>query len=944
MHRRNPKSAGVPSLDDLRRIVALADSRPVFATLNAPSYPAGAVPRLVEFGRTLLDDVGVAALIVAEWELLLALCAEGLAPRLHVSSLASCRNPGAAAFYRDLGVARVILPRHMTLAEIEATAIPGLEWEVFVLNDGCIFEEGTCATTHALGTFCMSDRLGGKFGRLDERYEFWKWTQNNCGCQTSRGYTLGPCGLCALPRLARMGVASLKVVGREASLRAQGGVGAPRHRRARPGRERCAAGGHSRRRHCAARRPGALPERPPLLLPGRLVRRRTGGRAGPVTGMRNEDVLSLLRRYAHHLSGKRRALAVLFFLSLGGAAVSLSTPLLGKAFVDAVASRADFAAIPMIAAALLALAVLDLALATLSQRVHARLSADVLAELRAALFARCVDGPLEAVEPFRHGDLLTRFGTDVPRIQSLLVDGILGGIQNVLFLGVAAAITFSLSPVLALWSFLGLALALAVTTAFRRGVEHRTHRVREAMADLSHFLSERLSALRAIRIHRSQREEQARLADASARLNREVVGFQVFDAVATGTPGLLLTLALAWIYVVGGGLLEAGTISLGTFVAFVLYQGRLFGPAQGLLGLVRNLQAARVSLVRVAEVLGPDEPAPRRMVPASENASGDDAIVLADVAFAYAGKPPVFDNVDLRVRRGERVALFGASGAGKSTLVQLLFGLRQPSAGAVLIDGRPAHDGDLASRRDDLGYAGAEPFLLHATVEENLRYGNPDARRADVERAAALAEAHTFIAALPAGYATVIGGRGLALSDGQRQRLGLARLFLANPRVLVLDEAFSALDLDTEARVRESPVAGVHRSHRARHFASAGRARGVRSDTVPARRTIHHGRAAGPPGAARCRSGLGRAAIGEAGGDGDAAHRHRRHRPESVALARARRRRRLPHPSRSRRNGRGGRGFPGSGGPRDRRGRRHTRGVPRRRGSLRCACSMTLAT
>lgn len=218
VHRRNARSAGVPDLDDLRRIVALARPRPVYATLNAPSYPAGAVAHLVEFGRMLLDDVGVAALIVAEWELLLALCDEGLASRVHVSSLASCRNPGAAAFYRGLGVARVILPRHMTLPEIEATAIAGLEFEAFVLNDGCVFEEGICATTHALGTYCLADRVGGKYGRLDERYEFWKWTQNNCGCQTNRGYTLGPCGLCALPRLARLGIASLKVVGREASL------------------------------------------------------------------------------------------------------------------------------------------------------------------------------------------------------------------------------------------------------------------------------------------------------------------------------------------------------------------------------------------------------------------------------------------------------------------------------------------------------------------------------------------------------------------------------------------------------------------------------------------------------------------------------------------------------------------------------------------------------
>ena len=229
VHRRNPKSAGVPGLEDLRRIVALADNRAVYATLNAPSYPAGAVPRLVEFGRMLLDDVGVAALIVAEWELLLALCEEGLASRVHISSLASCRNPGAAAIYRDLGVSRVILPRQVTLREIEETAIPGLEWEAFLLNDGCVFEEGICATTHAFGPYCIDDRIGikscghddrigVKFRGLDDRYEFFKWTLNNCGCQTSRGYTLGPCGLCALPRLARLGIASLKVVGREASL------------------------------------------------------------------------------------------------------------------------------------------------------------------------------------------------------------------------------------------------------------------------------------------------------------------------------------------------------------------------------------------------------------------------------------------------------------------------------------------------------------------------------------------------------------------------------------------------------------------------------------------------------------------------------------------------------------------------------------------------------
>ena len=510
-------------------------------------------------------------------------------------------------------------------------------------------------------------------------------------------------------------------------------------------------------------------------------------------------MLKSLRRFTHHLSGRRRALAALFVLGLAGAAVSLSTPLLGKAFVDVVASRGDFATIPWLAAALVILALLDFTLAAWSGRVHARLSADVLGDLRATLFARCLDAPLAAMEPFRHGDLLTRFGTDVPRIQTLLVDGILASLQNALFLAVAGAITFSLSPVLALWSFLGLALALVATTAFRRPIEQRTRHVREAMADLSHFLSERLGALRAIRLHRTAREEQTRFAEANARLNRHVVGFQMLDAMSAGIPGLLLALALAWIYVVGGALLEAGTISLGTFVAFVLYQGRLFEPARGLLGLVRNLQEARVSIARVAELLGPEDQRSRAQVPPSPRLAAQ-AIVLCDVTFAYPSKPPVFAGVHLRIAAGERVAVFGASGAGKSTLVHLLFGLRQPDTGAVWIAGRPARD--WTAQRTVLGYAGAEPFLLHATVEENLRYGNPGARREAVENAVALAAADAFIAALPDRYGTVIGDRGLALSDGQRQRLGLARLFLRRPKIVVLDEAFSALDIETELFVR----------------------------------------------------------------------------------------------------------------------------------------------
>ena len=557
----------------------------------------------------------------------------------------------------------------------------------------------------------------------------------------------------------------------------------------------------------------------------------------------------------------------------------------------------------MIAAALLCLGVLDLALATLSQRVHARLSADVLAELRAALFARCIDGPLDAVESFRQGDLLTRFGTDVPRIQSLLVDGILGGIQNVLFLGVAAAITFTLSPTLALWSFLGLALALLATTAFRRGVEQRTHRVREAMADLSHFLSERLSALRAIRIHRSQREEQARLAGANARLNHEVVGFQVFDAVATGAPGLLLTLALAWIYVVGGTLLEAGTISLGTFVAFVLYQGRLFGPAQGLLGLVRNLQAARVSLV----ARGRGARAGRHRAPTDRAGIGtrvrrrrhradERRVCLRRKAAGFRS------NVNLRVRRGERVALFGASGAGKSTLVELLFGLRQPAAGTVRIDGRPAYDRDPASvrQRPRLRRRRAVPAARDGRGESALwQSGGTTRGYRACGRACRCARLHCRAAR--------------RLRDGDRR-----------PRPRALGRAASA------ARARPAvscPIRGSSCS--TRHFPpsistprrACARTSGRHSPIAP-RSSFRTARSASRSSIASCScttDGSPRSRRRSCGyfstpirtgphgrwrgsGDAGAAHRGRRHRRERVALARPRRGCRLPRSPAARRS------------------------------------------
>ena len=517
-----------------------------------------------------------------------------------------------------------------------------------------------------------------------------------------------------------------------------------------------------------------------MLLPGSV-------------GTKGVAMLKGLRLFSRHLRGKKALIGVLFLLGLAGAATSLASPLIGKTFIDSVVGKHNYALVPRIALALLGLAGADLVLGACSRRVHTKLSAGVLVELRERLFAHCLRAPLAEMERFRQGDLLNRFSADITKIQTLLVDGFLGFFQNMLFLIVAAVILLRLSLQLALWSFLGIVGALVITSAFRRPVERGTRVVRDAMVDLSHFLTERLGALRAVRLYEGEAQDQHSFSVYNATLVGRLLKFQNLDAAASGLPALALAATLAWIYLLGGRLIESGEITLGTFVAFILYQGRLVSPATGLLGLVRNLQEARVSLDRVAEVLADEDDT---AAPAAQGMAEPGEIILTNVSFAYADSPEVLKGADLKVAAGERVAIFGTSGAGKSTLVQILFGLRVPQTGEVSV-GCAAGES-----RVKLGYAGCDPFLLHATIAENLRYGNPNVSDGELQAAAALAEAHTFISKLPDGYHTVIGGRGLALSDGQRQRIGLTRLILRNPGILVLDEAFSALDPDTETKVR----------------------------------------------------------------------------------------------------------------------------------------------
>jgi ABC-type multidrug transport system fused ATPase/permease subunit len=427
----------------------------------------------------------------------------------------------------------------------------------------------------------------------------------------------------------------------------------------------------------------------------------------------------------------------------------------------------------------------------------------ILADLRVRLFEHLQRLSLGFYERNRAGVIISRLTNDVEAIDQLVTDGVTSLVQNTLTLLGTAIILFILDWRLALATCAVIPLMGVATAVFRTRSARAYAAVRERLGLVTATLAEDISGMRIVQAF--TREKPAFENFRAVALHYRAANMQtiVLNGIYFPIVDLLSTVALAVVLAYGGHLYFGGSITLGTLFAFMLYVQNFFDPVQQLSQLYNTFLSATAALDKIMGVLD-EEPEVLDRPTARELAEIEGHVAFEGVRFTYGRGDEVLHGIDLDVPAGTTVALVGHTGAGKSTIAKLLARFYEPTHGRITIDGVDLNDVSQSSLRRQLGVVPQEGFLFAGTVAENIAFGKPDATADEIVRAANTVGAHDFILRLEDGYETQLGERGSRLSLGQRQLVAFARALLADPRILILDEATSSVDIGTEQRIEQA--------------------------------------------------------------------------------------------------------------------------------------------
>jgi len=520
--------------------------------------------------------------------------------------------------------------------------------------------------------------------------------------------------------------------------------------------------------------------------------------SGPTASSTAESRPGWVRRLWPYLMAHKRNLQIALAGALVGSAAQAVVPLIERQIVDNVILRHRSPLAPWLAV-LVGLGVVTFAAAYLRRYRGGRVALDVQYDLRNEMYEHLHKLDFAQHDQMPTGQLVGRANSDSTLVQGLLsFFPILSG--NILLLAASLAIMLVLSPLLALVSLVVTPTLLVVAYRMRGQMFPATWDGQQKEGDIAQIVDEDVSGVRVVKAFGQEERELDRIVTASKTLYGSHLRAVRLQARYQPLLQAIPTLGQVAVLALGGWLALDHRITIGTFLAFSTYLAQLVSPARMLAGILTTAQQARAGVERIFELLDlkpaiTDEPAASRLPPLRGE------ITFDHVDFTYPDGGEALRDFQLHIEPGEIVALVGPSGSGKSTVLALVSRFYDVSAGAVRVDGHDVRSVSLASLRQQVGVVFDDSFLFSASVRSNIAFGRPDASADEVESAARAAGAHEFIERLPEGYETVVGERGLTLSGGQRQRIALARALLGDPRILLLDDATSAVDAQVEQAI-----------------------------------------------------------------------------------------------------------------------------------------------
>jgi len=531
-----------------------------------------------------------------------------------------------------------------------------------------------------------------------------------------------------------------------------------------------------------------------------------GGRMRHMLGreqLRAQDTRAVLKRTTGYLKPFWPQLLIVLILIVVGTLAQLAGPYLIGLAVDKFIIGGDKAGLAR--TMLLLLGAYAVSWITSSGQFYLMtiVAQQALHQLRGQIFDQLQRLPLSFYDFNEAGDLMSRLTNDTDTIGHVMNMGLTRLISSVLTLVGIILAMLRLNVRLALVSYTILPVMVVATVLFSQRARHAFRRTRETIGQVSAELEEGISGVKVVQAFSREEISQARFAQASAAnrdANVEAVGI---TSAFSPTMDVLSTIATAIVAGYGGYLVINDLVTVGVIISFLTYVRSFYEPIQAVSMIYTNLQSALAGAERIFELL--DEPVPLADAPDAIDMPRIEGHVAFDgVSFAYRDGESVLENVSLVAEPGQTVALVGETGAGKTTIASLIARFYDAKTGAVRVDGRDVRSVTRASLRRQMGIVLQDPFLFSGAVADNIRYGQLDATDEEVEAAARLVNAHDFISRLPQGYQTELTERGSNLSQGQRQLISFARAVLADPRILILDEATSSVDTRTERLIQQA--------------------------------------------------------------------------------------------------------------------------------------------